>query len=234
MIDFARVRNHRLTEASKALQLQVSAAESDDGEASETGFADAFASWCIVAVPLRPEVDADGNVKAACEAAVMDGADERTVIGTRDIRVSRYAQDLKTGECAFVNGYGSRLSLRAQSVTLNHGGGFLSFNSTQKVVSLVGIPASVGAAAPYLAIDTTSIGMVSSTGQASVAVKGADVTINGGTTSVRSARVDLGLGAVEPVVTYSMLMRVIAQIVAAGIPVTPPPPGTRVRVPMGG
>lgn len=234
MIDFARVKNHRFTEANKALQLQVSAAESDDGESSETGWSDAFGPWCVVAVPGRPESDADGNVKAACEAAVMDGADERTVIGTRDIRVSKFAQDLKPGECAFLNTWGSRLSLREKSVSLNHAGGFLSFDSMTKVVSLVGIPATLGAAAPYLAIDSTSIGMVSSTGQASIACKGADVTINGGTTSVRSARVDLGLGAAEPIVTYSMLMKVVAQIIAAGIPITPPVPGRTIRVPLGG
>lgn len=239
MIGFARVSNHRFTDTSKALQLQVVSAETDDGSSTETGFADAFGAWCVVAVPLRPETDALGNVTASCEALVDDGADERTVVGTRDIRTSKWVQDLQPGDSALINGYGSRLSLREKSVSLNHGGGFLSFDSDSGVVSLVGIPASLGAASPYLAIDATSIGMVSSSGQASLACKGADVTINGGTTSVRSARVDLGMGAAEPIVTYSMLMRLIVQIsaslVALGKPaLVPPPPGRTIRVPIGG
>lgn len=239
MIDFAQVRNHRFTETSKALQYQVTAAENDDGSASETGFADAFSSWCIFAVPLRPELDAFGNVKAACEAAVLDGADERTVLGTRDVRVSRYAQDLKPGETAFINAYGSRLKLGAKQVGLNAGGGFLSFDIEAKKVGLCGIPASPGAAAPYLAIDTESIGLVSKTGAASVTVKASSATISGAAVSLSAGRVDLGKGASDPVVPYSVFARIVAQISASLValgqpPIAPPPPGRRVFVPLGG
>ncbi|MBI2395004.1 MAG: hypothetical protein HYV09_35870 [Deltaproteobacteria bacterium] len=234
MIDFALVSGHRFTDTNKALQYQVTAAESDDGSASETGFADAFGAWCVFAVPLRPELDAFGNVKAACEAAVIDGADERTVIGTRDVRVSKYAQDLKPGETVFLNAYGSRLKLGAKQVGLNAGGGFLSFDIEAKKVGLCGIPASPGAAAPYLAIDTESIGLVSKTGAASVAVKGNSATISGASISLSAGRVDLGKGASEPMVTYSMVMQLLAQLAARGIVVTPPAPGRRVFVPMGG
>ena len=160
-------------------------------------------------------------------------------MGTSDLRASKYGQDLLPGEIAFVNGFGSRLALREKSVALNHGGGFLSFDSKAKTVSLVGIPSSVGGSAPYLSISTASIGMVSASGQASVTASGSGVTLSGSTVAIDAGRVDIGKGAAEPIVTYSMMLQLVAQISASLValgrpPVVPPVPGRRVFVPVGG
>lgn len=239
MIDFAQISNHRFSAKNKVLELQTTAASNDNGTASETGFGEAFGEWCIVAVPGKRELDASGNVKGACEAIVADMPDQRTVIGTRDVRVSKYAQDLKAGETAFLNFWGTRLFLGEKSVTLNAGGGFLSFDITKRTVALVGIPSSEGGAAPYLSIATGSIGLVSESGQASMTVAGSSVVLSGAAIALDAGRVNLGKGAADPVVTYSMLMQILAQVNAVFVSLTkpavvPPPPGRRVFAPYGG
>lgn len=213
-MQFGQVANHRFSPTRKALELQAMAAASDDGESAETGWADAFGQWCLVAVPMRREVDAQGNVTGACEIAIEDVANEHVVLGTRDVRVAKYAQDLKPGECAFLNAFGSRLFLGEKSVALTAGGAFLSFDIDKKLVSLAGIPSKPGGAAPYLSISTTGIGLVSATGQASVMVDGAAVTISGSAIALDAGRVDLCKGANDPVVTHSQLEALKNQIIA--------------------
>lgn len=233
-VRFAEVSGHRYTEKTKRLQLQIVAAASDDGESSETGYGDAFGVWCVIAPPAKRELDTSGSVKGVCEAVIGEFSDHPAVLGTSDVRVSKYAQDLLPGDCAFVNAYGSRLALKEHVVALNHGGGFLSFDSTAKTVALVGIPSAPGGGAPYLSISSSIIGLVSATGQASVTVSGNGVTISGSTLAISAGRIDLGKGAAEPIVTYSMLVHVLAQLAAAGITILPPKPGNRVLVPLGG
>jgi len=213
MIDFGQVANQRFTEQTKALQLQVVAAANDNGEISETGWADAFGPWCLVAVPSRAETDVDGNVKAACEALVADVGDQRTVIGTRDVRIAKYAQDLEPGEFALINELGFRLFFGKKTVSLTAGGGYLSFDIAKKKLSISAIPSVPGGAAPYLSADTDSIGLVSATGAASIAVKANGVTVSGASIALDAGRVDLGKNADDPVVTHSQLEAFKSQMI---------------------
>jgi hypothetical protein len=244
MIDRGRIYNHRYGAKNKALQVQTVRAQSEDGKAKDVGWADAFGSWALVAVPLAPEADADGNVSAACEVLSYQYGDTTLAFATRDVRTFRYFQDLRPGESALGNAYGSRLKFGKTSVALNAFGGFLNFDQASKSVSLVGIPASEGQAAPYLSLSSTGIGMVSKTGQASIQVEGSGVSISGATLTIDTGTVSLGKGAAEPIVTYSMLQQLImllqawATAVNGATGVPPPifviPPGKAIRVPYGG
>lgn len=239
MIDRARAYNFRYGAKNKALQIQTVRAQSEDGTAKDVGLADAFGSWALVAPPLAPESDGDGNVSAACEVLSYQYGDDTLAFATRDVRAFRYAQDLLGGEVALLNAFGSRLKIGRTSVALNAFGGFLSWDQATKQVQLVGIPASEGKPAPYLAMTSTGVGLVSSTGEASVHCEGSGVSLSGATVTLDAGTVSLGKAAAEPIVTYSMLVQLVAQISASLValgrpPVLPPPPGKAIRVPFGG
>lgn len=243
MIDHAHVYNFRYTPKNKALQLQTVRAQSEDGAAKDVGFADAFGSWALVAPPLPPETDDDGNVKVAAEALTYQYGDETFCFATRDIRTFRYFQDLVPGEVGIGNAFGSRLKIGRTSVALNAFGGFLSWDSASKQVQLVGIPASEGQKAPYLVMSSTGVGFVSATGQASVHAEGSGVSISAATLTVDAGTVSLGKGAAEPIVTHSQIMQLVIQMNAAlaavaalspFVPIVPPVPGKAIRVPFGG
>lgn len=246
MINLAHITNHRFGEKNKVLQLQAMADANDNASVSDTGWSNAFSAWCMIAVPLRPASDAAGTITGACEAIVTDIGDQRTIIGTRDFRVSKYAQDLKPGEAAFLNGFGTRLFLGEKTVALNAGGGFLSFDVEGKKVALAGIPSKPGAGSPYLTISSDTIGLVSATGAASIALKSSTVTLNGASVAIDAGRINLGKNASDPIITYSQLMTILTTLqvwmnavaTATGVAAPPLPiqlrPGKRVLAPYGG
>jgi hypothetical protein len=249
MVDFAQITNHRFTETSKALQLQVLAAHSGDMKVQDTSFGDAFGSWCLIAVPSAPTTDGQGKITSCAEAIYSEYADEHVILGTRDVRVSKFAQDLKPGEVALLNSEGFRLFLGKKKGAFVIGGGYLSFDVDKKNVALVGIPSTPGGAAPYITFSPTILGLVSATGECSMTLSGANLTISGAAIVLDVGRVSLGKGATDPVVSYSTLMQMVAQImtwataVTAALgglgPIVPPlqvivTPGKRVFVPYGG
>ena len=204
----------RFTPDKKALQIQVLSAETKAGSTeSETNFADAFQGWFVVAPPPVQEVDSAGALKGATEFRTSEIGDALTTHASRDVRVAKYGQDCKAGEFALINAKGYRLFVGSDSVALTAGGGFLNFDTKAKKVGLAGVPNKPGGIAPYLSIDTVGIGMVSASGEASFSASGGQATVTGKTISVNGARVNLGVGASDPVVTYSQLMAVVAQLV---------------------
>jgi hypothetical protein len=232
-LDYAQVLGHTRTETSKSLQLQVrsSLTTGDDTQAS-TAFGDCFIGpWCLIAPPADPDRDDQGNVKTACEAMVLEMGDELTVLGTRDVRSAKWAGDIKAGEFALFNKFGSRLAMREKTVSILAGGGHLTFNIEKKTISLVGIPGSPGGGAPNLVLSTDSIGLVSETGGASVNVSGKTFTVSGGSASIDTGTVNLGVGATDPVVSLTYMQTYIAQlyaylnlIYASIASMLPPPP----------
>lgn len=214
-LDFTRASAFRFTEKSKAIQIQsVGSVTSGNPEESDTSFSDAFSEWCIVAPPYKPDVDASGNIGACCECITADIGDDKTVIGTRDVRASKYAQDVKGGEVALVNYFGSRLFLGEKFVSINAGGGYLGFDTKKGTVGLVGIPSSPGGSAPYLSISSTTIGLVSATGASSFTIDGGNITLSGSGASLNTGSVNLGMGASDPVVRLSDLVKLVAALKA--------------------
>lgn len=210
MLTFGRAMRTRLTAKAKALQIQTQGAtDGKIGGASESSFADSFVGgWAFYAPPAKPTVDPVGNVSGACELAVADFGDQQIVLGQRDVRWSKLTQDLADGESAQINAFGDRLVLREKIGSLAVGGGFLVFDKDKKSVGLSGIPSSAGAGAPYLSIDTSTIGLVSATGGSSIAAKADQVTLSGAGISLDAGSVSVGKGAVDPVVLQSLLLAV--------------------------
>lgn len=230
-IAHALVMAHTFTETNKALLLQVRTEFGGAANTTSMSYSEVYAgSWAFVAVPMPPDLDAEGNVSGACEALVAEEGDDLTILGQRDVRWSKFAQDFKKGESGIINAYGSRIKLGKDSVSLAAGGGFLNFDIKNKTVGLVGIP-TTGGSAPSLSISTTAIGMTSATGAASLVVQGNQVTISGAAAALDVGSVALGKGAVDPVVTVSTLQPILTALytflvtfcAAQTSPGTPPP-----------
>jgi hypothetical protein len=221
MIDSPRIARgyaagFRLGGPNKVLQYQVVGAVTPGSpEEMDVAFGDAFGAWCLYAPPEAPDTDPRGTVTAACEVFAAEEGDAPTVLGSRDIRVARYAQDAKGGEVALVNAKGFRLFLGKENVSLVGGGAFLNLDIAKKTLTLTGFPSSPTSGAPYLSADTAAIGLVSATGAASISVAEGQVTASGSSISLDAGTVHLGKGASDPVVTYSQLMSVVTQILAA-------------------
>lgn len=184
----------------------VTAAE--DPQTNSAGFANAFGAWFAVSRPAPPSTGLNGAVSRACEFVGIGEGDQRTVVATRDDRVFRFAKDVKDGEFALVNFFGNRLLVAEKVVSLTCKGGFLNFDSTAGNVVLAGVPSGPGAAVPYLTIDRASgsIALVSSTGAASIDVRGNSVTLSGSSASIDAGSVNLGVGAADGVVIRSLLL----------------------------
>lgn len=215
----AAVLSHSFTQNNKVLQLQVrDRIVSGQGESTDEQSlvrSDTFGAWCLVAIPDAPDRDADGSIKAACEAIAIEDADDLTVIATRDVRYAQFAQDLAIGECALFNKYGSRLALRKDEVSLvAKGGGFISLDASQKLISIMGFPAQEGGNSPYFTVSSDTIGMVSATGQASFTLSGAGVTLSGATVAIDAGSVAIGKGAADFVALASKVLAAFNQIVA--------------------
>jgi hypothetical protein len=193
---------HRFTEGSKALQVQTSGPTS--GSDVDVGFGDAFASWALVAVPHPRDLDPQGNVTGACEMLCTEVGDQSVTIASRDTRTSKWSADLLAGEVALFSFWGSRLALRKETVALTAFGGFLAFDKASKTVSLVGIPGDSGRA-PYLSISPDVVGLTSSSGKSSLALRDGAATISGATVALDAGSVNVGKNADDPVVTKSYL-----------------------------
>jgi hypothetical protein len=232
-LDYAQVLSHQRTETTKSLQLQVrsSLTTGDDTQSSMT-FGDCFIGpWCLIAPCDDPDMDDNGDVRTAAEAIVLEMGDELTVLGTRDVRFAKFGGDVKKGEFALFNKFGSRIAFREKTVSLTAGGGYLAFNIESKTFSIVGMPNNPGGAAPYMTITPDSIGMTSESGQSSMVLSGKSATISGGSVAIDSGTVNLGTGANDPVMTLTHMQTYISQLyaflqaVGAGltVPLTPPP-----------
>ena len=199
----------RFAARTKALEVQVVTAEAGrDAKGQvpkDAAYSRMMGLWCVVAPPAAPATDALGNASVACDLVCVDLGDQPTAIASRDARVSPFGQDVKPGEAAFVNIFGSRLYLGEKTVALNAGGGFLSIDVEKKTVSIAGVPSAPGKGAPYLVISTAGIGLVSETGAASVNVHGSQATLSGSSCSLDFGSVRLGKGAADPVVMNSLL-----------------------------
>lgn len=216
-LEIAHAFGSRFTPIAKALQLQlVTDYDSSSPQTGRGAFGDSFVgNWCLVAPPPAPTLDPTGKVTAACEVAGIQLGDQIIALGQRDVRWSKFAQDAKPGEVALFSSFGARLFLGQTATALTSvGGAFLNFDSNAKTVGIAGFPAKPGAGAPYLSIGTDSIGLVSATGAASVAVKGDQVTVSGAGASLDVGSLSLGKGASDPVVTVSLLQAVLSTIVA--------------------
>lgn len=222
----------RFTPANKALQIQVLSDSTKGSEQAEVNFADAFLGWFVVAPPLTQATDASGNISAATEFLTAEVGDQLVMHGSRDVRVSKYGQDVLPGEFALINELGYRLFVGKKAVSLTAAGGFLNFDVENKKVGIAGIPAAAGSPVPYISITTDTIGLVSASGAASLALSDSGVSISGATLALDMGRVNIGKGATDPVVTYSQMMSVIGQLLitfnthvhsaaGAGPPVTP-------------
>lgn len=215
-IEIAHAFGHRYTATNKALQLQlVTDYDPANAATGRGGFGDSFVgNWCLVAPPAAPALDLAGTVSSACEVVGVQVGDQILALGARDVRWSKFSQDAQAGEVALFCAFGSRLFLGEHFTALNGAGAFLSFDVDNKKVGLSGYPASAGAGAAYLTIDTTTIGLVSATGGASFTVKADQITASGGAISLNGGTVNLGTGAADPVVTVSKLQAVLSTIVA--------------------
>jgi len=210
-VEIATIFGQRYTATNKALQLQCTA--TGTGASSRTSWGDCFVgTWNMAAPPMPPTVDATGAASSGCEAAVVQMGDQLVALGQRDVRWSKYSQDVKPGEFAVWNAYGSRLYFGQHVAALNGGGAFLSFDLANQLVGLAGYPASAGAGAPYLSISTTSIGMVSATGAASLNVKADQVTASGAACALDVGSVTLGNGASDFVALASLVLTAITRL----------------------
>jgi hypothetical protein len=202
----------------------------------------------VIAIPTAPTTDPKGQITDSAEAIFEEYGDEHVLLGTRDVRISKFAQDLKPGEVALLNADGHRLFLGRKKGALVIGGGYLSFDVEKKSVGLVGIPATPGGSAPYISISPTILGLVSGSGKSSITLSDANISMSGAAIVFDFGRVSLGKNATDPVVTFSALARVIQQITtqflahthaSIGAPPSAPlililTPGTRVFAPQGG
>lgn len=216
LFEFARALGHRFTPIAKALQLQtVTDVMRGNLEAARGTFGDSYiGNWCLVAPPATPTVDPLGRVTTTCDVVGVQVGSEWISLGAKDVRWSKFSQDAQAGEVALFCAFGSRLFLGEHFTALNGAGAFLSFDVDNKKVGLSGYPASAGAGAAYLTIDTTTIGLVSATGGASFTVKADQITASGGAISLNGGTVNLGTGAADPVVTVSKLQAVLSTIVS--------------------
>lgn len=217
----ATILSHSFTEQSKSLQVQLRdrMVDGSGSTADEQSivFSDYCAgAWCLIAVPDAPTMDTDGSVKEACEALASEDADDLTVFGTRDVRYAKFAQDLGLGECALFNKYGSRLALKGDEVSLvAKGGGFVSLNVSEKLVSVCGFPEEEGKPAPYMTISSDTIGMVSATGKASFALVDNQITLSGQAIALDAGSVSIGKGAMDYVALASRVESALQIIITA-------------------
>ena len=93
-----RAAGHRFEGPNKASQIQVVGAATGNPTISAVGFGDSFSEWFVVAVPPKPAVDSNGNMSSATEVFYAEEGDAFTVLGTRDVRVSKFGQDVKEGD----------------------------------------------------------------------------------------------------------------------------------------
>lgn len=233
----------RFTPSTKALQIQGLSSQTKAGGNAAVTFADAFGAWYAVAPPPTQTVDALGTISAAAEYLTSEVGDQPCMHGSRDTRISKYGQDLLQGEFAFINSDGFRIMMGHKQCGMTAGGGFLNFDVENKKVGLAGIPATSGAAVPYMTITTSMIGMVSATGAASFSLSDTQATLTAPAISLEGGRVNLGVGAFDPVVTYSQLLQLVLQLllqfnthIHGGAPPTVPMvivtiPGRRVFAP---
>lgn len=210
-IETSTVFGHRYTPNSKALQFQCVTNQTPGSLSTEArgGFGDAFVgSWALVAPPVAPDVDSSGRVTGGCESLVVQEGDQLVAFGQRDVRWSKFSQDVKAGEAALFNAFGTRLFLGQLKAALVAGGAFLNFDIEQRKVTLAGFApeGSPSAGAAYISVDTTSIGMVSATGAASVTVAGDQVTMSGGNASIDTGSVVLGKDAADFVALASLVL----------------------------
>lgn len=206
----------RFTSTSKALQVQTLAAQTTAGGAAETAFADVFQGWYVVAPPPTQTVDAGGTITAATEFLTCEVGDQPTMHGSRDTRTAQFGQDTQPGEFALINSLGYRLFVGHSTVGITAGGGFLNFDIANKKVGLCGIPTAANQPVPYLSIEADSIGLVSKNGQGSVNVSNSQTVITGPVVALEGGRINLGVGAVDPIMTYTQQQAIISQLLAWG------------------
>lgn len=210
-LKLARITNSSFTQTTKSLELQ-SLGRKDDAGNADSVYSPHFGEWCLIAPPLAPDADASGNISNAAEGLFAEYGDDNIGVGTRDVRASKFAQDALGGEVVLTNTDGFRLALKHKTVSLIAGGGFLTFDLTKKTVGLAGIPSAPGKSVPYLVIDSSSIGLVSETGAASVSVHGNQVSLSGGACGLDFGGVTIGKGAADAVVLQSLLASVLLVI----------------------
>jgi hypothetical protein len=161
--------------------------------------------------------------------------DENISVAMRDTRFAKYAADLLAGESALFNAFGSRAFFKQKQVGIAAFGGSFLFDTSASTptLSLTGIPASAGAAAPWLTMTPTGIGWSSSTGGCSANFEGGTATITGSMVQLNAQAVNIGANASDPVITLSYLAALVASLTqqfnlhfhtsaAAGSPTTPP------------
>lgn len=210
----AQIVGFDFTPTNKALRLQSRGPGVQGDYRVDATYSPRYGEWCLIAPPLAPTTDGNGNISATTEGLFLELGDDNVPIGTRDVRASKYAQDVQGGEACLINTDGYRLLIGHKVVALTGGGGFLSFDVNKKTVGLAGIPAAPGSGAPYLAIDTASIGLVSATGAASICVKGSGVTASGGSCALDFGGITIGKGAADGVVLQSLLASAMTAFLA--------------------
>jgi hypothetical protein len=228
MTDRVRAVGHQFTGANKTLEVQVVSGETPLTDDADKRFAQVFGSWCLVAPPPVPTTGPDGKIASACELFVHDMGDETVAYASRDARFSKYSQDVKAGEYAVFNAFGDRIFSGEKLLSIAVGGGFLQFDKTNKVVSLVGIPTSPGGSAGYLTVDS-GVGIVSASGAASMLVKDSNAKIVAGDIALDGGSVSLGKGAASGVIRLEDMAVFLATLqtwasavgTAAGVPAPP-------------
>ena len=212
-LEFGIALNSTFTASSKSLRIQIGT-EYTPGMGWNAAFADVYAgNWCFFAPPMPPTADADGQVSAGCETITARFGDQIVCLGQRDVRWSKFAQDMIPGESAFFNAFGSRWLLGKKFASLAVvGGAFMNFDITKNLVTLSGFPNSAKNAA-YMTVSTTKIGLTSPGGASSIVVSDNGVTINAKAATIGAGMVRLGLGGQDPIVVLSSLAELVAQLV---------------------
>lgn len=183
-----------------------------DKDAPEYNLADSVGCWALFAPPASPTTDAQGAISAACDALIVDlGDDASTVFATRDVRYAKFAADLKQGDSALINQYGSRLYLKEKQCGISAFGGSILFDVDTWTLGLVGIPKSAGGQAAWCSVDFKSFSAASASGGSSFSLSDATATVTGSTVNLNAANVVIGSGGSDPVVTLSYLAAVVTQ-----------------------
>ena len=212
---WATVVGSQFTQTTKTLQIQATA-DTIPGipGTAESPMDDALGPWCLVAVPAAPTTDAQGNVQASAEALVAQMGDENISVAMRDTRFAKYAADLLAGEAALFNAFGARAFFKQKQVGIAAFGGSLLFDTSASTptLSLTGIPASAGAAAPWLTMTPTGIGWASSSGGCSANFEGGTATVTGSMVQLNAQAVNIGANAEDPVITLSYLASLVTAL----------------------
>ncbi len=230
MMSHGVILNSDFTGKNKASRVQVGRFYNTQTKKWDAAWAPVYSgSWCCVGRPAEADLDADGQVKGACEAMVTQDEDGITCLGQRDVRWNMFTQDLKPGEAVFFNAMGSRLLLSKASVSLIAvGGAHINFDIVHKKASFVGFT-NTAKQASRITLGLSAVGIVSPNGANSINVSDSSITISGkGGVTIRSGKVILGLVGSDPVVTLSKLSALVTQLLIQfaahvhGAPGTPP------------